>query len=301
VPSFIISNYKTESYLSEIKKQGLQKRKKSAGRRNHRLHALMDEERQCAKSLCLDLSQASKYTGLVRAFIQKESFPMSQWPDEEMAQKLQEKLMKLQKSELDRIIEKMGEVDTAEMHELTGNLTVSLLYENAAEGIVLESTLTTAKRLGLQKRKEAAKMSKRKDYRLHSLTVEELQCTKALGLDLSNISQYICLVETYLQRRQFSELQLENTSKQERSLKEKLVKLQKNDLADVVAQMDQSSSSDLLNLTECLLYEIAVEEAGLEMYILIVLPHSRLIIGEHSINKTSCVSSKNQVCPEGMQ
>ena len=262
-----------------MKKQGLQKRKKAAGARSHRLQALEVEERQCAESLCLDLSKASLYAVLVKAFIHQENFPISQCPDEDTAKKLQEKLMKLQKSELDRIIERMGVVDPSEKRDLMQNLTKSLLYENAIEENTLESSLTEKKLLGLQKRKDSAKKSERKDYRLQALTDEEHKCVTALGLDLSEISQYICIVEEYLQRRHSSNVQNEGLSKEEISIREKLDKLQKNELAHIVDQMDQSNSEDLLNLTKSLLYEIAVGDAALEMDFLLVLPQSRQIIG----------------------
>ena len=148
--AFIISNYSTESYLSEIKKRGLQKRKVAAENKlknskasdqgsfkdfDYRLLALEDEELKCAAALRLDLSNISKYVSLVDFFIEKKSFPDSFNINEDiMAKYLLKALKKLNESNL-AMIKKQKELAGG---EAVHNLTQSLMYEYAITSSGLE-------------------------------------------------------------------------------------------------------------------------------------------------------------------
>jgi hypothetical protein len=70
-PAFIISNYKTESFLSEIKKRGLaiRKEKAEAAGKDYRLMPLSEEELKCAEILGLNSADVSQYENQVFQFI----------------------------------------------------------------------------------------------------------------------------------------------------------------------------------------------------------------------------------------
>ena len=278
-PAFIITNYHTSTYLSKMKKQGLEKRKeackKTSGRKDYRLQPLEEEEQKCASALRLDLSNIAQYVDIVQAFAQKKPLPPLSTQEDNLANLLRGNLM----SELDCLKEHMGTpVDSIDCQNIIQNI----LYENMFEERKVKTDLKR-KNEGIKKRKEAAKnATKKKDYRLHPLTPDEVQFAQELHLDLSHISEYVPLVETFIQTGHLPATppQGEDQLRQEKIIRGKLLKWQRNELSKIIEQMDSSDNSeDITNLTKSLLYDITVKESGLEMDVLIILPLSGLIIG----------------------
>ena len=64
-----------------------------------------------------------------------------------------------------------------------------------------------------------------------------------------------------------------------KNLRERILKTWNKGLAAILSQMDLGNPSDIQNLTQSLLYEKVVADSGMEMDILVILPHTRQIIG----------------------
>ncbi len=135
--------------------------------------------------------------------------------------------------------------------------------------------MSEIRKRGLQKRKEAAK-DRKIDYRLLPLHDYEKYYVTALCLDVCDTPRYLSMIKSFLNTRLFSESPLLGKDWRVKKLQKKLQQLpKKEDLGPRIIEDPEL----LENLTRSLLYEVMVEDSGLEMDILIVLPSSRFIVG----------------------
>jgi hypothetical protein len=137
--------------------------------------------------------------------------------------------------------------------------------------------LLEIRKRGLQNRKEAAH-KKKIDFRLLPLDKYEECYATALCMGLSDTTRYLSMIKSFLDTRLFSESPLLDKDWRVKKLQKKLLQLpKKEDLGPRIIE----DPALLENLTRSLLYEVMVEDSGLEMDILIVLPSSRFIVGNY--------------------
>jgi hypothetical protein len=175
------------------------------------------------------------------------------------------------------------------------------------------SYLLEIKQRGLRQRKKKAEATKT-DYHLYPLTAEEENCAAALQLDLSDMSSFKSMVQSFingspheipdahnvrrlnlwnhldslrktgsldkLAAQTMKRKQEDETHKSTRG-EEDVHNLPRNQ-DDGLQNLTMRYEEDLYNLTRSLLYEIELSNSSLEMDALLVLPTSRLIVGKNT-------------------